>query len=114
VRLAFEIIASVFLTACLRSEAPPERIPIIVSWAAPDTCRISFAGLSFDLPRDDDRMTEAFKRQARKVRAAYILAGDPHVPYKCVGPAIIEAQRAGIVRIGFIAEPPPTREVSPQ
>jgi biopolymer transport protein ExbD len=34
------------------------------------------------------------------------LVADLNVPYKCVGGAIIEAQRAGFKKIGFISEPP--------
>jgi biopolymer transport protein ExbD len=33
--------------------------------------------------------------------------GDINTPYKCVGGAVFQMQRAGFSRVGFISEPPP-------
>jgi biopolymer transport protein ExbD len=33
--------------------------------------------------------------------------GDVDTPYKCVGGAVFQMQRAGFSRVGFISEPPP-------
>ena len=33
--------------------------------------------------------------------------GDVNTPYKCVGGAVFQMQRAGFSRVGFISEPPP-------
>ena len=35
------------------------------------------------------------------------IRGDINTPYKCVGGAIYNMQRAGFARVGFISEPPP-------
>ncbi len=35
------------------------------------------------------------------------IRGDINTPYKCVGGAIVQMQRAGFARVGFISEPPP-------
>jgi biopolymer transport protein ExbD len=33
--------------------------------------------------------------------------GDVNTPYKCIGGAVFQMQRAGFSRVGFISEPPP-------
>ena len=35
------------------------------------------------------------------------IRGDINTPYKCVGGAVYNMQRAGFARVGFISEPPP-------
>ena len=35
------------------------------------------------------------------------IRGDVNTPYKCVGGAVYNMQRAGFARVGFISEPPP-------
>jgi biopolymer transport protein ExbD len=35
------------------------------------------------------------------------IRGDVNTPYKCVGGAVFQMQRAGFARVGFISEPPP-------
>jgi biopolymer transport protein ExbD len=35
------------------------------------------------------------------------IRGDVNTPYKCVGGAVFQMQRAGFSRVGFISEPPP-------
>jgi biopolymer transport protein ExbD len=35
------------------------------------------------------------------------IRGDINTPYKCVGGAVFQMQRAGFSRVGFISEPPP-------
>ena len=34
------------------------------------------------------------------------IRGDVNTPYKCVGGAVFQMQRAGFSRVGFISEPP--------
>jgi biopolymer transport protein ExbD len=35
------------------------------------------------------------------------IRGDVDTPYKCIGGAVYNMQRAGFARVGFISEPPP-------
>ena len=35
------------------------------------------------------------------------IRGDVNTPYKCIGGAVVQMQRAGFARVGFISEPPP-------
>ena len=35
------------------------------------------------------------------------IRGDINTPYKCVGGAVFQMQRAGFSRVGFVSEPPP-------
>ena len=35
------------------------------------------------------------------------IRGDVNTPYKCIGGAVYNMQRAGFARVGFISEPPP-------
>ena len=35
------------------------------------------------------------------------IRGDINTPYKCIGGAVFQMQRAGFARVGFISEPPP-------
>jgi biopolymer transport protein ExbD len=35
------------------------------------------------------------------------IRGDINTPYKCIGGAVFQMQRAGFSRVGFISEPPP-------
>ena len=35
------------------------------------------------------------------------IRGDINTPYKCIGGTVVQMQRAGFARIGFISEPPP-------
>ena len=35
------------------------------------------------------------------------IRGDINTPYKCIGGAVVQMQRAGFARVGFISEPPP-------
>ena len=34
------------------------------------------------------------------------IRGDVNTPYKCIGGAVFQMQRAGFSRVGFISEPP--------
>ncbi|MEO7504003.1 MAG: biopolymer transporter ExbD [Sphingomicrobium sp.] len=35
------------------------------------------------------------------------IRGDINTPYKCIGGAVFQMQRAGFARVGFISQPPP-------
>ena len=35
------------------------------------------------------------------------IRGDANTPYRCIGGAIVQMQRAGFARVGCISEPPP-------
>lgn len=85
-----------------RASAPP--IQIIAGVDGNGRCSATWNGK----PLSPDMIAE-LKRAAR--RGAVHIVGDRTVPYKCIGGAIYTMQAAGIAKIGFISEPPPTRVV---
>jgi biopolymer transport protein ExbD len=81
---------------------------VVIGFQPPDTCSISVDGKTFILSKDRETAVAAMKREFTIHPDAHLVA-DLNVPYKCVGGAIIEAQRAGFKKIGFISEPPPPK-----
>jgi biopolymer transport protein ExbD len=77
---------------------------VLISFQPPDRCSITVGGKTFN-PMTDEAAVAAMKREFAIHPDAHLVA-DLNVPYKCVGGAIIEAQRAGFKKIGFISEPP--------
>lgn len=87
----------------------PANLPLAVievKFEEPDSCRFSIDGSDFSLSADEQTPLAALKEKARVYTGAHIEAG-PSIPSKCIGRAIVLAQRAGFQRVGFIAEPPP-------
>ncbi len=56
---------------------------------------------------DNEALVEALKREAIKEPQPEVhIRGDENVRYESVGRLIVDCQRAGIAKIGFITEPP--------
>lgn len=70
------------------------------------TCRVSLEGQYFEVPRDQERLETALRAVAERRAAAVIEPRDGDVSYRCLGSVIFLAQKAGIVRVGFVSEPP--------
>jgi hypothetical protein len=88
-------------TAC--STLPPEP-PVHLSFAmSGEECRFETEGRSMSLKA----LTAAASAWRRR---GVHLDATPATPYKCLGGAIFALQRAGVKRIGWIAEPPPAEE----
>jgi biopolymer transport protein ExbD len=57
---------------------------------------------------DMEALVEALKKEAIKEPQPEVhIRGDEAVRYESVGRLIVAAQRAGILKVGFITEPPP-------
>lgn len=79
---------------------------ILIRFQPPDTCSMVIGGQTY-LPSTNEAATiAALKRELALHPHGQIIA-DLNTPYKCVGFAIVELQRAGFKKIGFISEPPP-------
>lgn len=79
---------------------------VVIGFQPPNGCTITIGGKTFD-PMTDEAAVAAMKREFAIHPDAHLVA-DMNTPYKCVGGAIVELQRAGFKKIGFISEPPPT------
>lgn len=56
---------------------------------------------------DNEALVEALKKEAIKEPQPEVhIRGDENVRYESVGRLIVDCQRAGIAKIGFITEPP--------
>jgi len=94
----------------------PENVSLSVKAASNGTCEI-YWGLTKVGPQELlDRAVAKLKLEIEKqggVNAAGLelpeahIRGDINTPYRCIGAAITNLQRAGFARIGFISEPPP-------
>ncbi|WP_157216482.1 ExbD/TolR family protein [Flavisphingomonas formosensis] len=94
----------------------PENVSLSVKAAANGTCEI-YWGLTKVGPQELlDRAVDKLKKEIAKqggVNAKGLelpeahIRGDINTPYRCIGAAITNMQRAGFARIGFISEPPP-------
>jgi hypothetical protein len=76
----------------------------MLAFTPPSSCVVSFAERHFDLPAQERQLLVALRRQAGSSPSAMV-SGGPDVPFKCFGYAVFVAQRAGFVRVGFVAEP---------
>ena len=82
-------------------------LPLLVTirFDPPANCEVGFSGQAFSLPKDEDRMVAAFRQLRRDWRSVSIVGGI-EIPYRCMGHAIFLAQRGGLKKVGFTAEPP--------
>ena len=84
--------------------AQPTRI--VIGFQPPDTCSMVIGGKTY-FPETDGAATAAALKRELALHPNAQLVGFTSIPYKCVGGAIVELQRAGFKKIGFISEPPP-------
>ena len=58
--------------------------------------------------RDMDELVEWLKKESVKVPQPEVhIRGDQSARYESIGRVVVACQRAGIVKVGFITEPPP-------
>jgi len=99
------------MTAGLRA-APggksKEVLKLAITFEEPNICRVGVGDQSFFMPEQDNALLETLKSHVKKGRNLSIVGG-MEIPYRCVGPTIYTAQRAGFKKVGFVAEPPDTR-----
>jgi biopolymer transport protein ExbD len=80
---------------------------VALGFQAPDTCSITVGGETFVLSKDQDAAIATLKREL-VIHPHALLVADQSIPYKCMGGAIVEAQRAGFKKVAFITMQPPT------
>jgi biopolymer transport protein ExbD len=57
---------------------------------------------------DMEQLVERLKKESVKVPQPEVhIRGDAEVKYESVGRLVVACQRAGILKVGFITEPPP-------
>jgi hypothetical protein len=80
--------------------------PILIRLQPPDTCSMVIDGKTYLSSISEAATAAALKRELAIHPRAQLFA-ETNTPYKCMGFAIVELQRAGFKRIGFISQPPP-------
>ena len=95
----------------------PENVSLSVRGGPGGTCEV-YRGLTS--VNSDELIKRAVKKLEDQIKAvggvenineenmpeAHI-RGDINTPYRCIGGAVVQMQRAGFARVGFISEPPP-------
>src|SRR5919107_1350304 len=95
----------------------PENVNLTVRGAPDGSCEVYWNLTRMDsqqlLDRAVKKLEDEIERQGgventteENMPEAHI-RGDINTPYKCVGGAVYNMQRAGFARVGFISEPPP-------
>ena len=98
------------LSACIQPYVHMGQVgqatPILMRFQPPDTCSMVIGGKTYLSSTNEAAAVAALKREFAIHPRAQLIA-DKNTPYKCMGFAILELQRAGFKQIGFISEPPP-------
>ena len=95
----------------------PENVSLSVRGGPGGTCEVYW---NLTKVTSDELIKKAVKKLEDQIKAvggveniteenmpeAHI-RGDINTPYKCIGGAVVQMQRAGFARVGFISEPPP-------
>jgi biopolymer transport protein ExbD len=95
----------------------PENVNLTVRGAPDGSCEVYWNLTRMDsqqlLDRAVKKLEDEIERQGgveniteENMPEAHI-RGDVNTPYKCIGGAVYNMQRAGFARVGFISEPPP-------
>jgi biopolymer transport protein ExbD len=80
---------------------------IVIGFQPPDTCSMTVGEKTFVLNKDQNVPADATLKRELAIHPGARIVADLNTPYKCMGGAIVELQRAGFKKIGFISEPPP-------
>ena len=99
------------------TETKPENVSLSVRAGPDGTCEVYWGMVKVDSKELLDRSVAKLEDAVKKAGGAENLTeetmpeahirGDINTPYKCIGGAIYNMQRAGFARVGFISEPPP-------
>jgi len=103
----------------VRYEAPttkPENVNLTVRGAPDGSCEVYWNLTKVDSQQLLDRGVKKLEDQIKAVGGVENITeenmpeahirGDVDTPYKCIGGAVYNMQRAGFARVGFISEPP--------
>ncbi len=94
----------------------PENVSLSIRGSASGACEVYWNLTRVDSNELLDRAVTKLKLEIEKqggVNAPGLelpeahIRGDINTPYRCIGGAIYNMQRAGFAKIGFISEPPP-------
>ena len=95
----------------------PENVNLTVRGAPDGSCEVYWNLSRVDSQQLLDRAVKKLEDQIEAVGGVENITeenmpeahirGDINTPYKCVGGAVYNMQRAGFARVGFISEPPP-------
>lgn len=94
----------------------PENVSLSIRGASGGACEVYWNQTRVDstelLQRAVNKLTAEINKQGGPTAAGLELPeahirGDINTPYRCIGGAIYNMQRAGFAKVGFISEPPP-------
>ena len=94
----------------------PENVSLSIKGEADGTCGVYWGQTRVDAQELLNRAVAKLKLEIEKqggVNAPGLelpeahIRGDINTPYRCIGGAVYNMQRAGFARVGFISEPPP-------
>ena len=104
------------------TETKPENVSLSVRAGPDGTCEVYWGMVKVDSQQLLDRSVAKLEDAVKKAGGAENLTeetmpeahirGDINTPYKCIGGAIYNMQRAGFARVGFISEPAPGGHVT--
>ena len=102
-------------TAFEPTETKPENVNLSVK-ATGGTCEVYWGLTRMNSEQLVDRAVKALQAEVERQTARdgqvtelpeVHIRGDINTPYRCIGGAIFQMQRAGFARVGFISEPTP-------
>ncbi len=95
----------------------PENVSLSVRGGPGGTCEVYWNLTKVNSQELLDRAVKKLEAQIKAVGGVQNIneenmpeahiRGDINTPYKCIGGAVFQMQRAGFARVGFISEPPP-------
>jgi biopolymer transport protein ExbD len=95
----------------------PENVSLSVRGGPGGTCEVYWNLQKLDSQQLLDRAVQKLEAEIKRLGGVENLTeetmpevqirGDVNTPYKCIGGAVFQMQRAGFSRVGFVSEPPP-------
>ena len=106
------------------TETKPENVSLTIRGGPGGGCEVYWNLTPMNSEQLLDRAVKALEDQIKKVGGVQNIneenmpevhiRGDINTPYKCIGGAVFQMQRAGFARVGFISQPPPVGSVAAQ
>ncbi len=94
----------------------PENVALSVRASPTGACEVYWGQTRVDASQLIDRAVAKLKHEIDRQGGPNApglelpevhIRGDINTPYRCIGGAVFNMQRAGFARVGFISEPPP-------
>ena len=106
------------------TETKPENVSLTIRGGPGGGCEVYWGMTPVTSQELLDRGVKALEDQIKKVGGVQNIneenmpevhiRGDVNTPYKCIGGAVFQMQRAGFARVGFISQPPPAGSAAAQ